>query len=90
MFSTTTMALSTNMPRASTRENSTTKFKVTSMEARIMNETSMLKGMATATKTALRPPMNRNSTSSTSTRAAMMLFSSSLTILAMRSDWSFR
>ena len=83
MFSTMTMALSTSMPRARVRLNSTTMFRVTPSRDRVVKVSSMEKGMARLTSTALRSPMATNTTTSTSTRPVRMLFSRSATMTPM-------
>ena len=59
MFSTITMALSTSIPRARMRENSTTMFRVIPSTFRVMKVRSMEKGMATPTKNEFRNPRKR-------------------------------
>ncbi len=88
MFSTTTMALSTSMPRARIRLNSTTMFMLMPRMPMTMKLRSMLRGIDVATKPALRTPRKNISTASTSSSPLMMLFSRLLTMSWMSSDWS--
>ena len=90
MFSTTTMELSTSMPRARISEKSTTMFSVMPRACSTMKLMSMDMGMATATKDALRVPMANSSTASTRIRPVMMLFSRSATMSLTNSLLSWR
>ena len=75
------MALSTSMPRARISEKSTIMFRVISNSARMMIDMSMEKGMAQATKKALRPPNPMKMTKSTNKRDVPMPFSKSDSIM---------
>ena len=86
MFSTTTMALSTSMPRARIRLNSTTMFRVKPTICMITNEISMESGIASPTNGAVRRPRKNSSTATTSSSPEMMLFSRLLTMPRMSSD----
>ncbi len=88
MFSTITMALSTSMPRARMRLNSTTMLRVMPKMRSTTKVMSMENGMATPTNSELVKPRNRNSTATTRIRPLMMLFSSSWTMVRISSDWS--
>jgi len=90
MFSTTTMALSTNIPSARIRLNRTTMFMLIPSAPITMKLSSMLSGMDVATNPAFRTPRKNMSTASTSSSPLMMLFSRLLTISWMSSDWSLR
>ena len=83
MFSTITMALSTSMPVASTRLNSTIMFSVVPQTAISVKPISSESGIASPTNTALRTPRNTSRTATTSTKPEKMLFSSSSIIERM-------
>ena len=74
MFSTTTMPLSTSMPRASTKAKSTITLKVMPKAFRMAKLKNMDSGMATPTKRALRSPRKKSRTPTTSRTPRMMLF----------------
>ena len=86
MFSTTTMALSTSMPRARIRLNSTTMFRVNPTSCRTTKEISIDSGIAIPTNGAVRTPRKNSSTATTSSNPEMMLFSRLLTMPRMSSD----
>ncbi len=86
MFSTTTMALSTSMPSARIRLNSTTMFRVKPIICMITNEISMDSGIASPTNGAVRVPRKNSSTAITSSSPEMMLFSRLLTMSLMSFD----
>ncbi len=88
MFSTTTIALSTSMPRARISENSTTMFIEKPTSRMMLNDSSMESGMASPTKGAVRTPSTKSSTTRTRIRPEMMLFSRLLTMPRISSDWS--
>ena len=68
------MPLSTSMPRANTKENSTMVLNVTPRELRIRKLMNMESGIATPTKSALRNPRKNKSTPTTSITPKMMEF----------------
>jgi hypothetical protein len=80
MFSTMTMPLSTSMPRARIRLNSTIMFRVTPSSCSTKKDRSMEKGMARDTKKELRRPRKSRVTPRTSRKPENMLFSRSLTM----------
>ena len=82
------MALSTSIPSARIRLKSTTMFMVMPTSCKILNDSSIDRGMARPTKKALRTPMKNNSTSTTKSNPKMMLFSRLSTIALIHSDWS--
>ncbi len=88
MFSTITMALSTNMPRTSTKLNSTIMFSVRPSAWTRKNVISMLSGMIMATIVLDRQPRNSTRTPVTRIKAARMLFSKSATVLRTYFDIS--
>ena len=88
MFSTMTMALSTSMPRARIRLNSTTMLRVIPIAWMTMKLTNIDMGMASPTNQLLRKPMKKSSTRTTRIRPLRMLFSSSATMFSISRDWS--
>ena len=82
------MALSTSMPRDRMRLNRTTMFMVNPTNWMILTDNSMESGIASPTNDALRTPMKKSRTDTTSMRPDMMLFSRLLTILSISFDWS--
>ena len=64
-FSTTTIPLSTSIPRARTRENNTIIFKLTPAALRRINERNMEKGIAIPTKRAFLSPKKNSNTKTT-------------------------
>ena len=75
MFSTITIPLSTNIPRAKTRENKTITFSVTPKALSIINDISIERGIATPTKSAFLKPKKNNKTPTTKIIPKMMEFS---------------
>ncbi|OHE65030.1 MAG: hypothetical protein A2Z99_17775 [Treponema sp. GWB1_62_6] len=88
MFSTATMPLSTNIPRAMIRLNSTIILRVIPMACSTKKDISMEKGMASETNRALRKPRKKMVISSTSTKPENMLFSRSEMVSLMNLDSS--
>ena len=86
MFSTITMALSTSIPTARTREKSTIILSVNPNNRSIKNVIIMERGIADATIKALRIPIENKTTSKTRIRPDRILFSRSETIMTMSSD----
>ena len=89
MFSTTTMPLSTNIPKAMTKENKTMVFKVTPRKLKIIKDSSIERGMAIPTNNAFLKPKKKYSTATTKMIPSTMLFSKSATIVLVSLDWSF-
>ena len=88
MFSTTTMPLSTNIPNARIRLNSTTMFIVKPIICMMLNDISIESGIAIPTNDAVCTPSTKSSTPTTRMRPEMMLFSRLLTMSRISSDWS--
>ena len=65
MFSTITIPLSTNIPKASTNENNTMTFRVIPIELRIRKDMSIERGMATPTNNAFLNPKKNSNTPTT-------------------------
>ena len=86
VFSTTTIALSTSIPSARMRLNSTTMFMVKPISCITLKESSIESGMAMPTKEAFAIPRKNRSTATTRMRPEMMLFSRLETILRISSD----
>jgi len=86
MFSTSTIALSTNIPSARMSENSTIMFSVMPSAATTIIASSSDSGIDSATNRLLRTPMNTMSTPITSSNAVRIPFSRSLTIVEIISD----
>ena len=89
MFSTTTIPLSTNIPKARMSEKSTIKFKEMPRASRIRKEINMDKGMADPTKRAFRKPIKNINTKTTRMIPKIMEFSKSLTWVLVCLLWSF-
>ena len=89
MFSTTTMPLSTSIPKAKTRENKTITLNVMPKALKTMNDMNIESGMATPTNNALRRPRKKSKTPTTSNTPKMMEFCNSSTWVRVWSDWSF-
>ncbi len=79
MFSMTTIASSTRIPKARTRAKSTTKFRVIPDAESTMNPMNIERGMAAETSREFLNPKNMKSESTTRNIPVKMLFSSSLT-----------
>ena len=90
MLSTTTIELSTSMPTASTSEKSTIMLSVMPESCTTMKVSSIDSGIAAPTNRALRRPMVKKSTTTTSTTPVRTLFSRSATMMRMSFDWSAR
>ena len=86
IFSTTTMALSTSIPRARTRPNNTIIFTVEPRIPSTTNEINMDMGMANPTKRALRNPRKKNNMEITKIIPIIMLFSRLETMSRTYSD----
>ena len=80
MFSTTTIALSTNIPKANIKENKTIIFMVMPSALRMMNDKNIESGMDIPTKDALRTPKKNSRTPITRISPEMILFSKLLTM----------
>ena len=80
IFSTTTIALSTNIPRANINENKTIMFMVMPSALRMMNDKNIERGMDIPTKDAFRTPKKNNNTPITRISPEIILFSKLLTI----------
>ena len=89
MFSTTTMPLSTSIPRAITKENKTIVFKVTPRKLKIIKDSNIERGMAIPTNSAFLKPKKKYRTATTKIIPSTMLFSKSATIVLVSLDWSF-
>lgn len=88
MLSTTTIALSTSIPTASTSEKSTIMLSVIPISWTTTKVSSIESGIAAPTKSALRRPRVKNSTTTTSTTPESTLFSRSATIMRISFDMS--
>ena len=88
IFSITTMALSTNIPKARIRANRTTIFMVVPMPPNTTKLINIDNGMAIPTNKALRKPKKKRSTKTTKITPKMMLFSKLLSWSLVCSDWS--
>ena len=88
MFSITTMALSTSIPRARIRLNNTTMFIEKPTRLIMLNDSSIESGIANPTNGAVRTPSTKISTAITRSSPEMMLFSRLLTMPAMSSETS--
>ena len=86
MFSTTTMALSTNMPSARIKLNNTTMFMVKPTKRITLNDNSIDSGMAVPTNEEVRTPRKNNRTPTTRMSPEMMLFSRLLTMFRISID----
>ena len=78
-FSTTTIPLSTNMPRAKTKEKSTMIFKLTPAEFNNIKDKNIEKGMATPTNKAFLSPKKKSNTKTTNMTPKTIEFSRLLT-----------
>ena len=88
MFSTTTIPLSTSIPRASTKENNTMVFRVTPKAFRIRKDIIIESGMATPTNNAFLSPKKNSSTKTTSITPKIILISRLDTCSLVASLWS--
>jgi len=79
MFSTTTIPLSTSIPKANTKENSTIVFRVMPIALKMKKLINIDSGMAIPTKRALRNPKKNIKTNTTSNIPKMIEFSRSAT-----------
>ena len=89
MFSTTTIALSTSMPSARIRANSTIMLTWNSMRLSTINDRNIDNGIASPTNRAFLVPRNRNSTTITKIILIIMLFSRLCSCFSTNADWSF-
>jgi hypothetical protein len=86
VFSTTTIALSTSIPSARIRLNSTTMFIVKPISCMMLKESSIESGMAIPTKDALATPRKKRRTATTRMSPETMLFSRFETIFRISAD----
>ena len=87
-FSTTTIPLSTNIPRAKTKENNTIIFKLTPAEFNIINDKNIENGIAIPTKRAFLSPKKKSKTNTTRITPKTIEFSKLLTCERIIIDWS--
>ena len=88
-FSTTTIPLSTNIPRANTKEKSTIIFKLTPAEFNKIKDKNIENGMAIPTKRAFLKPKKNSKTKTTNSTPKTIEFSKLLTCERIITDWSF-
>ena len=88
MFSMTTMALSTNIPKAKISAKRTTIFIVVPIPPSTTKLINMERGMAMPTNKALRSPKKKSNTKTTKITPKMILFSKLLNWSRVCSDWS--
>ncbi len=89
MFSTVTIPLSTNIPKARTKEKSTITFNVTPIAFKIRKDMSIERGMATPTNKAFLKPRKKRRTPTTSMIPNTMEFKRFETMSRVLLDWSF-